>query len=159
MLHIVPLCGYSDAVDGLMVNLKAYRCPTTITQTLNHSRLYEEKMSLKYIILVNIHWQSWLYTTPTCLRISSSTSASRRESAWDITELSLSPIWNKHSVLSWLLAWTVNTCSHQGFLSLMPPGVESVYKTSQNTCTWRNPFKSASFWYWANALIYFYMSS
>lgn len=28
-----------------------------------------------------IYWQSWLYTTPTCLRISSSNSASRRESA------------------------------------------------------------------------------
>lgn len=48
MLHIVPLFGYSDAVDRLMMNLKAYRCPTTIIRTLNNSQIYEEKISLKY---------------------------------------------------------------------------------------------------------------
>lgn len=48
--------------------------------------------------MLNIYWLSWLYTTPTCLRISSSTSASRRESAWDMTALSFSPAWENHTV-------------------------------------------------------------
>ena len=43
-----------------------------------------------------IQWLSWLYTTPICLRTSSSTSASSRESAWDITALSFSPTWVNH---------------------------------------------------------------
>lgn len=38
-----------------------------------------------------IYSQSWLYTTPNCLRISSSSSASSRESSWDMVVLSFSP--------------------------------------------------------------------
>lgn len=82
--------------------------------------------------MLNIYWQSWLYTTPTCLRISSSTSASRRESAWGITALSFNPALNKNMQEH---VQCISAPSHQHKHSkllmikvlLMPPCVESVY--------------------------------
>lgn len=72
----------------------------------------------------DIYWRSWLYTTPTCLRTSSSSSASRRESAWDITALSFSPTWENHIVRTCAVSkWSV---------FLMPPCVESITKICLN---------------------------
>lgn len=68
-----------------------------------------------------IHWLSWLYTTPICLRTSSSTSASSRESAWDITALSFSPTWVNHGYVRRHAAYWDSERAIESSVFLMPP--------------------------------------
>ena len=89
-----------------MMDFKTYKYVKSssgqIEIMISHMRKEKTQFEHKlWFILIHecvsvIHWLSWLYTTPICLRTSSSTSASSRESAWDITALSFSPTWVNH---------------------------------------------------------------